>query len=198
MPTTAHPIEQLEQLAAEYHHWSQEYRREGEQGSTRRTIEKHLKDLDEHFDSLLAHWVDNEPVRQAWYEHLRHDGPRPEDELVQYPPIFVGHSDSGSEVQIRPNAEGTYDVLVDSIRADRLLAEMTFPQNSPTRIVGQEWMETTNLNATALAAFRRFFAGGKGKIAAPWEWARVLYGDGLIDVNFGLTARGRRILNRSA
>ena len=26
----------------------------------------------------------------------------------------------------------------------------------------------------------------------PWTWARTLYDDGLIDANFGLTARGRR------
>jgi hypothetical protein len=28
--------------------------------------------------------------------------------------------------------------------------------------------------------------------APPWRWARQLYADGLIDANFGLTARGRR------
>lgn len=194
MPTTEHPIEQLEQVAAEYHHWSQEYKREHEEGTTRRTIEKHLKDLDEHFDSLLAHWVNNEPLRQAWHDHLHHEAPLPDDDLAPHPPIFVGRSESGSEIQIRPNDEGTYDVLIDSARADRLSALMTFPQNSPTRLLDQEWNETTNINEAALAAFRRFFAGGKGKTAPPWEWARVLYGDGLIDVNFGLTPRGRRIL----
>jgi hypothetical protein len=194
--TNTHPIEQLERIAAEFHHWSNEYKREGDEGTTRRTIEKRLEDLDNRFNSLLQHWVSVEPKRKAWQEHLHHEGPRPDDDLVRFPPVFIGESASGSELQVRPNAEGSYDIIIDGTRADRMPLEMSFPKNAPLNLLGQEWVEIANINETALEALRNYHASANGGGTPPWQWARVLYGDGLIDANFSLTPRGQRILER--
>jgi hypothetical protein len=59
------------------------------------------------------------------------------------------------------------------------------------RLDGAEFREQFHVPSAALRALRVFRASGGDP---PWEYASSLLSDGLIDTNFGLTARGRRAL----
>ncbi len=196
MPSVVHPIEELEKIASEFHHLRNEHKNEAEHSSTRRVIASRLEALDDRFQHLLQHWVDNEPKRKAWHDFLHHETACPEDDLTANPPVYIGKSDSGSEVQVRPTGGHSFDVLIDGNCVEQLSGMLSFPMNAPVNLCGQKWWETSNTHGAALTALREYCAQEKGKRSPPWQWARVLYGDGLIDANFSLTTRGRRILYR--
>jgi hypothetical protein len=61
------------------------------------------------------------------------------------------------------------------------------------RLDGTEFREVSDANRSALGALRNFSASGGDP---PWEHASALLTDGLVDINFALTARGRRALDR--
>jgi hypothetical protein len=82
---------------------------------------------------------------------------------------------------------------------DDQLVERLWPGHTPLasgrpavfRLDGVEFHETFDAKPNALLALRSFRASG-GR--PPWDHASELLADGLIDVNFGLTERGRRAL----
>jgi hypothetical protein len=193
MATTTYPIEQLRQIAADYRHMRGEHKREGEHGKTRRDIGSRLEEFEQRFQTLLDHWISDETAREAWREYLYRGGAVPADDLERHPPVFVGRSDTGSQLHVRAGSDGTYDVAIDGARADRAPPNLTFPAQGATRFLGREWKEITAAPTPALDALKTYCTNARG--VPPWQWARALFADGLIDANFSLTSRGRRVVN---
>lgn len=193
MTATAYPIQQLRQIAVEFRHLRSEYKREGEHGRTRRDIGTRLDTFEQRFQTLLDHWVSDEAAREAWREHFYRGGSEPEDDLVQTPLVYMGRSDAGSEIRIYPGSDGTFDIMVDGTRANRAPATLTFPAQGTAQILGQEWKEFTTASLEAISALKDHCATAKG--TPPWQWARELFAAGLIDINFSLTPRGRRLIH---
>ncbi len=193
MPTNAFPIEQLHQIAAQFRHLRNEHKREGEHGRTRRDIGARLAEFENRFQTLLEHWVSDEAAREAWHEHFYRGGAEPTDDLARNPPVFVGRSGAGSELRIVPGANREHDVTIDGVRVDRTPSTLSIPMQGTVHIQDQDWREVSLAPSAAVNALRSYCATANG--TPPWQWARALFEDGLIDVNFGLTARGRRIVN---
>lgn len=195
MPTFTHPVDQLESIVAEFRHLRGEFRNESEIGSWRRTHGAQLGDLERRFETLLSRWVDEESRRAAWRRHLHEGASAPDDDLEPTPPIYLGSAENGSQIVVRPRDGRECDVFVDGKRVDSVSIRFNFgTHQSRLRLADREWEEESRAPSTALEALRRHTAHAHGE--PPWEWARALFADGLIDVNFSLTDRGRRFMSR--
>jgi hypothetical protein len=187
--------EELEALAMHYHHVESEHERAHPQGTVRHHLEMRLREDRERFERLLAAYVPDESVRGAWRNYLRHRGAEPSGPPAIRPLVFKGRSEIGSVVEIRRDRAGELAVEVDDRLVERLLAErapMAVGQGPAViQLDGVEFRETFDVQVGALRALRDFCASGGDP---PWEHASELLADGLIDVNLGLTARGRRAL----
>lgn len=193
MTTTQHPIDQLQEIAADFRHLRGEYRHEGEQGSWRRDLGARLDELEQQFETLLSKWIPDEETRKAWHRHFHDGGPAPADDLERMPPVFVGRSEIGSQIAICSSADGDYDLIIDADKVGRAPATLLEDyQAAHIHLVDQDWVEITQSPEPALKALRQYMAAPSGE--PPWQWARTLFSDGLIDVNFALTPRGRRLL----
>ena len=188
------PHQELARVAHEFRHVREEHRRTRPEGSTRRHLAARLSELEERFERLLATWEQDEDRRAAWREHLQAGAPPPPSTAVA-PLVFRGVRTGGSRIEIRRRADHDYDLLVDGVRAERLAdvrgVEATAP-GSPIVVGGVECREVFDARDEALEALRSFVETPEGP--PPWEYARELLEDGLIDVEFGLTPRGRRAL----
>ncbi len=196
MTTVKHPNEQLRELASHYRHLKGEHRREGEQGSQRRHLEKQMEELEQKFETLLARWVPDKESQTIWQNYLHSGGSIPEDALGRVATIFLGRSRLSSLVEVRESARGDYEVIVDGTQVQRLPRTFSFG-DLPYRtvsLVNQEWSEISRASEAALQALKHYVEFSTGE--PPWQWARMLYTDGLIDLNFGLTSRGHRVLSQ--
>ena len=133
----------------------------------------------------------------SWRNYLYKGGSEPEIGLERFPPVFIGRSQLGSVVEVRESSQGDYEVIVDGKQVERLPNTFSFGNGHSTmvRLVGQEWTEFSRASEPALQAIKSYLKSATGE--PPWQWARILFADGLIDLNFGLTLRGRRLLNQS-
>ncbi len=196
MMTVKHPNARLRELASNYRHLKGEHRREGEQGSRLRHLERQMKELEQKFETLLARWVPDKESQTIWQNYLHSGGSVPEDDLELVAPVFLGHSRLSSLVEVRESDQGDYEVLVDGTQVQRLPRTFSFG-DSPYRtvsLVNQEWTEISRASEPALQALKHYVEFSTEE--PPWQWARMLYTDGLIDLNFGLTSRGRRVLSQ--
>jgi hypothetical protein len=189
-----HPIDQLRDLAANYRHLKGEHCRGGEAGSWRRQLESQMAELEQKFETLLAQWVPDKNDSGIWQDYFHNGGAEPEDDLERYQPIFVGRSPVGSVVEIRESSQGNYEVIVDGTQTQRLPSTFSLGDYpSPTvSLMGQGWTEFSRASEPARQALKDYIDSATGY--PPWQWARELFTDGLIDLTFGLTSRGRRIL----
>jgi hypothetical protein len=149
----------------------------------------------ERFDRLLEEWVPDEEVRQAWRDYLHHRRPEPDEPAAIRPLLFRGVSEvSGSVAEIRRKKGEELEVAVDGSLVERIVAEKDFAVVGPPvrfRLNDNEFAETFSASPEALGALADFVeVGGR----PPWEQASELLADGLIDVHFALTPRGRRAL----
>jgi protein required for attachment to host cells len=190
-------VELLGALAHQYRHDQQEHVREAAASPTRRALEAKMGRTLARFERLLAHWIDDEAVREAWREHLRRGHPAPETPRLQTPPVFRGTDEAGSRVLVLPRADGAYDVVVDgTVEVHEAVPWQLDPDLiEPFRIGEHLCRERTEAPAEALAALARFLATPFAE--PPWRWLRTLYDDGLVDPDFGLTPRGYRLLGRA-
>jgi hypothetical protein len=186
----------IEALVCEYHHLQSEHRLAGLEGSVRRHQHARLLELEERFERLLEEWVGDEETRRAWREHLHHGAPAPlEPEDAPLALVFKGRSAAGSVAEIRERPDGDYDVVVDGAVSERIAGEPDFAGRTPRfvfRLGDLEFREIFGASAPALAALRAFVAEASAE--PPWQYARELMDDGLIDRDFALTPRGRRAL----
>jgi hypothetical protein len=186
--------EELEALVHHYYHLRNEHKRAPVESGTRRRLEERLLDVRERFDRLLTEWVPEQDLRQAWWDHLHNRAPEPRGPAPIRPLVFRGVSDAGSTVEIRGKKGEELEVTVDGTLVERIVGEKDFAPIVPPlrfRLNDSEFWETFSASKEALAALADFLDDGK---PPPWEYASELLGDGLIDVHFALTPRGRRAL----
>jgi hypothetical protein len=184
--------EELEALVRYYRHLENEHKRAQPESGVRRRIEDRQLEARERFDRVIAEWVPDEDLRRAWRDYLHHRGPEPEGPDAIRPLVFCGISDAGSVVEVRGRTGEDLDVHVDGALVERIAED--FSAVTPPlrfRLNGTEFEETFGASAEALDALADFLEDGK---SPPWEYASELLADGLVDVHFALTPRGRRAL----
>jgi hypothetical protein len=189
--------EELHALVHHYQHLHNEVEREKPEGTTRRELEQKLLETRERFDRLLEEWVPDEELREQWREHINNRRPEPDEPAGIEPLAFQGVTDAGSVVQIRGQAD-EYQVWVDGSLPERIAARKDLSIDKPDlhfRWDGKEIAETFNASADALTALARFRYDPDS--SPPWEYASELLVDGLFDVHFDLTPRGKRALAAS-
>jgi hypothetical protein len=112
------------------------------------------------------------------------------------PLVFAGVAEvTGSELEIRGSRGEELEVRIDGALVERLVGEKDFAATTPGfrfRLDGIEYVETFSASAEALDALAEFLEDEQQP--PPWDHARELLADGLIDVHFALTPRGRRAL----
>lgn len=186
--------EELAALVHQYQHLHNEFEHEKPEGSTRRELEGKLLDVRKRFDRLLDEWIPDEELREQWREYIHNRRPEPDEPAGIEPLAFQGVTDAGSVVQVRGRAD-EYQVWVDGTLQDRIAARKDLSVDKPVlhfRWDGKEIEETFDGSddaLNALAAYR-----DDPDASPPWEYASELLADGLIDVHFDLTPRGKRAI----
>jgi len=195
MSVTTRPCrEELEALVRHYHHVESEHERAHPQGSVRRHLDLRSHRDRERLDHLLAEYIPEESLRRAWRDFLHHRGGEPSGPPAITPVVFKGRSDAGSILAARRDGPGELAVEVDGQLVERLdIRVIPIAEGRPTvfRLDGAEYREVFDAGSAAVRALRDFSAAGGDP---PWEHAAALLADGLIDVDFALTTRGRRAL----
>jgi hypothetical protein len=186
--------EELEALVRHYHHLQNEHKRAAPESSTRRRLEARLLDVRRRFDRVLEEYVADEELRTAWLEHLHNRAPLPSGPPAIRPRAFRGVTDAGSVVEVRGGKGEELEVWIDGTLIERIAGEKDFSSVTPPlsfRVNSIEAHETFTASAAALDALADYVDDGK---PPPWDFAAELLADGLIDVHFALTPRGRRAL----
>jgi hypothetical protein len=186
--------EELDALSRHYHHLQVEHQNAQPESSPRRHLEDKLLRVRERFDRVLEEWVPEEELRQAWREYLDHHGPEPDGPPPIQPVVFRGRSEvTGSIVEIRGRPDDLR-VEVDGALVERVKAQKDFAGTEALahfRLNENDYEEIFAASDEALQALADFLEEGE---SPPWEYASELLADGLIDVHFALTPRGRRAL----
>jgi hypothetical protein len=184
--------EELSALVHRYQHLHNELEQEKPEGSTRRELEDKLHDVRDRFDRLLEEWIPDEELREQWREYIHNRRPAPEGPAPVEPLAFQGVTEAGSAVQVLGRAD-EYQVWVDGSLQERIGARKDLSVETSDmhfRWDGKEIAETFNASAEALEALARF--RDDPDTPPPWDYASELLADGLIDVHFDLTPRGKR------
>ncbi len=187
--------EELEALARYYHHLQGEHERARPESGVRRRLETRLERVTERFERVLGEWVPEPDLQTAWRAFLHRKGPEPSGPSAIRRLIFQGVSEAGSAVEIRRKGE-ELEVEVDGSLFERFAAEKEFSGQAVSRyrLEGVEVRETFGADPSALKALADFYEQEGSH--PPWLHAAELLRDGLIDVHFDLTPRGRRALAR--
>jgi hypothetical protein len=191
----ANPGEQLRQLTQQFHRLKQEGRRTGADGTRSRRQGQELAALEGQFEALLLRWVADEGERERWREYAHHFGDLPPTVSLSEPPLFKGLTEAGRDAAVRVGSDGACEVLVDGKVTRRMAGGMSLGERwlQVLRIEGQGFQERFEASADAIEALDGYVRDpARG---APWDCARELYEDGLIDPNFALTARGKRLMD---
>jgi len=186
--------EELAALVHHYQHLHNDLEREKPEGSTWRELEQKLLDTRERFDRLLEEWVPDDEVREQWREYIHNRCPVPDEPAGIEPLVYQGVTDAGSLLQVRGQAD-EYQVWVDGSLQERIAARKDLSVDRPYlhfRWDGKEIAETFNTSEDALTALARYRYDPE--LSPPWEYASELLADGLIDVHFDLTPRGKRAI----
>jgi hypothetical protein len=184
--------EELAALVHHYQHLHNDLEHEKPEGSTRRELEDKLLAVRERFDRLLEEWVPDEELREQWREYIHGRRREPDEPAAIEPLAFQGVNDAGSVVQVRGQAD-EYQVWVDGSLQERIAARKDLSVDKPVlhfRWDNKEIPETFNASEDALNALAAYREGRD--VSPPWEYASELLADGLIDVHFDLTPRGKR------
>jgi hypothetical protein len=184
--------ELLRAVVHDCHQLQNEHERHAE-GAIRRRIESRLVDVRERFCRLLEEWVPDDELSRAWRDHLHYRAPEPDGPPPIEPLVFSGRSEAGSVADVREHANGELHVIIDGSPAERvpeatLVAGSRFALIHPNRL---PFVETFSASAHALDELAAYVEGDG---SPPWDAASELLADGLIDVHFALTPRGRRAL----
>lgn len=188
--------DELEALVAHYRHLQNEHKRAPLDSAPRRRIEDRLLDVRARFDRLLEEWVPEEDLRQAWVEYLHSHGPMPDGPPGVRPLVFAGIAEvTGSRLEIRGRHGEELEATIDGTLVERLVGEKDFAATTPPlrfRLDGIDYDETFDASPEAFDALAEFLDDELR--SPPWEHARELLADGLVDVQFAVTPRGRRLL----
>jgi hypothetical protein len=189
--------EELAALARHYHHLRNEHQRASAESSVRRQLDERLLEVRERFERALEEWVPEPELRAAWLEYLKNRTAEPEGPPSIQPLAFKGvHDASGSVAEVR-GPDDDAQVWVDGKLVERVVARKDFTQEvslAVFRADGMEFVELFDVSPEAREALDEY---RRSAGEPPWEYASELLADGLIDVHFELTPRGRRALARS-
>ncbi len=186
--------DELEGLVAEYRRVQEEHRRTGTGSRVRRHLDVRLAELASRFERLLEEAVADRLEQEGWRAHLYQGAPEPAEPAVPPPLRFRGRSEVGSVLEIRDRTDGALDVLIDGARVERLVTAdelLTTRSGLTFNLEDTAYDETFAAPEEALDALAEMVDSGG---PAPRGFAQALLLDGLIDRNFGLTARGKRAL----
>ncbi len=187
-----HPLAELSELVREIRHLEGERARQPDDGRWRRRQGARLAELVDRFELVVERWVPEAEDREAWRRAVHQGGAPPPLELPdEPPPLYVGRSDDGVRIDVRPSRDGR---LVVRMGEDVLLRDPTgFPEApGALEIAGRAYPEIVEVSTEALEALRRWVETARE--GPPWPWARTLYADGLVDEHLSLTPRGHRVL----
>lgn len=194
---TSDPFQQLAELGRAFRHVQAEHEREAPQGARRRRQRAEMERLTRDFERVLAHWVHDDALRDAWRSYFRSGTDEPEQPRLAAPPLFRGRAQAGAVIELRGAPDGGYDLVVDGAVAEHHETPWHLEPERIEPIQIGEWTCTELFEAPdeAVGALRAFLA--RPGAEPPWEWARPLYEDGLIDRDFAVTPRGaRRVAER--
>jgi hypothetical protein len=161
-----------------------------------------MGEIADRFERLVERWVHESGLAEAWRRHFYDGAPQPDGPVLAEPPLFRGRTDANARIEVRRIAAnaGSEDVEIvsDGVRIGRERGPWTLDADAmePVTIAGQACIDTNDASPDAIAALRDFIA--RPGTAPPWQLGRELYEDGLIDIDFALTARGGRCLARLA
>jgi hypothetical protein len=189
--------ETLEMLAHAYHHLQNEHKHARTESGVRRRIEDRLEDVRNRFERVLAEWVHEPELQEAWRRHLQNRAPAPAGPPEFRALAFRGRSEAGSIVEVRRGkGDDEFTVEIDGSLVERIAAEKDF-RAGPSwqfRLDGRVFVETFDASGDAVQALAEFLADDEA--SPPWDYAAELLEDGLIDTHAALTPRGRRALSR--
>ncbi len=185
----------FQELVERYRHLRGEHRLTGVEGTARRHLERDLAELESRIEHRLALWVPDEQERQEWRAHLHHGAPAPSLPSVPPPLVFHGVTADGSTVEVRAQGPEEHRLSVDGAPHGPIPPVPDVLPREGLRLGGMLCRETFTAAPASIDELRRHVLAGAGE--PPWEHAPDLLRDGLIDPDFGLTARGRRALAES-
>jgi hypothetical protein len=186
--------DELEGLVHEYRRLLEEHKRARPRGRTRRKLEARMKRVRRRFEHRLAEAPVSDRDRRRWLDRLQSGAAWASSSRNLRPLLFLGRSESGSELRIAPADDGTLEAVVDGAtvavldRADELTG--TEP-GFVFALDGTEFRETFAVPPSRLAELRQAVEEGRRPRS---ESLRELIEDGLVDRALGVTARGRRAL----
>jgi hypothetical protein len=182
-----HPIHRLHEVVDAFHHERAERQRQPPEGTRRRKHAQRLEELEAAFERLVEHWIPDERARRRWRDYLSHGGEHPDAPVPREPILFEGRSDEGGVAQVR-RKDGSIEIFVDG----RPTGDAARWQGGTMTKGDTVYRETTRVSAGALGGLREYL---DTRASPPWSHALELYEDGLVDENFSLTDRGRRVLD---
>jgi hypothetical protein len=187
--------EELDALARHYHHLQVEHQNAQPESSVRRRIEAKLLGVRERFDGVLEAWVPDDELRAEWRAYLDHHASRPEQPGVIAPRAFLGRGEvSGTVIDVR-RAHDAHEIWADGVLTERVDADKDFAGSEPGlryRWNDDDYKEVFVATSEGMRLLADFL--GTSDASPPWDHASELLADGLIDVHFDLTPRGRRAL----
>jgi hypothetical protein len=170
-------------------------KRERDKGTTRRRQHARMEELERRFETVLSRWMPDTEAQARWRAHLHEGADAPSAPGPPRTLVFKGRAEAGSTVAVYENADGAYEILVDGHPVNRPYGRVDLDDRSrPLHFLGRDFVECSDAPAPALRALREFFEAPAGE--PPWDFARPLLDDGLIDGDFSLTTRGRRLIAR--
>jgi hypothetical protein len=186
--------EELDALARHYHHLRNEHQRASPESAVRRQLDERMRGVRDRFERVLEEWVQESELREAWLDYLKNRTAEPDGPPAITPVAFKGvHAASGSVAEVR-GRDDEAQLWVDGTLVERVVAKKDLTQEvSPAvfRADGMDFAEIFDASPEALAALDAYRRDGS---EPPWQFASELLADGLIDVHFELTPRGRRAL----
>ena len=198
MPSPPAGYRELDLIVHEFLHVHNEHAR-ASADSVRRKLRARVLELRERFERELTASVQDEPLREAWREHMNQRAPAP----AEPPPVplilFRGRSEAGSEVIVYEAQAGGLRVEVDGTLVHRVV-RLDLRHQEGAWVFHRDdlgdFRETLVASAEGLEALRAWVDDPTGE--PPWQHLRELAADGLVDRHFALTSRGRRALGRAA
>jgi hypothetical protein len=142
---------------------------------------------------VLKEWVPDDELARAWRDHLHYRAPEPDGPAPIQPLAFTGWSEAGSIAEVREHENGELHVIIDGSVVERT-PEAMFEAGTTFRLIRPHRLPFSETFTASTKALRELAGYLRGSASPPWDSAGELLADGLIDVHFALTPRGRRAL----
>jgi hypothetical protein len=111
--------------------------------------------------------------------------------------MFRGRDQQGRVAELAATRDGC-ELVIDGKPARRWHRFVPLGEQrlSALEVDGSQFEELFELPEPARQALDRYAADPATEGGAPWEYLEELFSDGAIDADFGLTARGKRLIDQ--